>query len=211
MDHYSFEAFVAYLEEDLSGMERRAIEEHLEGCPACRKEFAAASRMLNDVRVSASPTPPETLIDRVVSAFRRKQERPMNPPARPATLQFDSWMRLAALGVRGLPQERQFLYSEGSVDLDIQVTRDDETGTLTLQGQILDSNSDRDSLEGMEVQLLAGEDLERRGLTDHLGCFSFTHVPPALYALRVLFSDHDLVMDELDLAENETPAAEPEK
>ncbi len=201
MNHSTFETLVAYLEETLAATERQSIERHLENCPACRRELESARRVLCDVQAAELAAPPENLVDRVVSAFRRKQERRPNPQPRPAILAFDSWMRLAALGVRGMPQERQFLYSEGTVDLDVQVTRDEATEALILQGQILDSTSQEENLEGIEVRIANGDGVERRGLTDRLGRFSFTYVKPGTYTLRVLFADHDMVLDELKLGE----------
>ena len=65
------------LDEDLSGGERSALMEHLEGCPTCRAMYEAFSA-LSDSLQSELEEPPESLHENVMAELRREQIRKRN-------------------------------------------------------------------------------------------------------------------------------------
>jgi len=165
-------------------------------CVDCRGELDIVRRMLGALAEDELVAPSESLIERALIAFKRRRDRQPQRPSRRAALQFDSWTKMAPLGVRGTPQERQLLFSESEYDLDVQVVRDTEAETFTLRGQILDGESEPYGMEGLELHL-AGDKIERYGLTDDLGRFNFSQLSPGIYSLHVLMQNHDIVLDKL--------------
>lgn len=141
--------------------------------------------------------PSEELLRRVVSSFRHHRRRAAQRTAEKALLHFDSWTRMTPMGVRGVAQERQVLFSTPTLDVDFQITREPASEHFTLRGQILGEYED--SLEGIEVRLYRKGMLYRRVLTDALGCFVFSLLPEGSYTLRVILDDQEIVVEPVDL------------
>lgn len=140
--------------------------------------------------------PPADLVKRVVASFKRRKNRLADRFVRPMKLQFDSWTRLAPSGVRGTVQERQILFAENGLDVDVQIIKEN-IGLFTLQGQVLESVAGPQGLEGIEVQLMVDGFVYRRALVDSTGYFRFTFVPAGVYTLRLILEDRDIVVQDL--------------
>ena len=149
--------------------------------------------------------PPPELLRRVLKSFRKQHARMRDRIERVASLAFDSWTHMAPSGVRGTMQERQVLFSEANLDIDVQTIEEDD-GTFTVHGQVLARDRDVATLEGSEVQLLAEGRILRRVLLDEMGYFRFTLLPSGRYALRIVLDDCDVRIDPLDV--QEFPAAD---
>jgi hypothetical protein len=68
MDHEKLrERLSAYLEADLDARERARIEEHLSGCPDCRREYRELRHTVDLLRRLPAPDPPPDLADRVIA------------------------------------------------------------------------------------------------------------------------------------------------
>ena len=197
MKHPSVHMLVDYLIGDLTETEKQDIETHVTSCDRCNGQLLAIRRIVSGMDDQALVSPPGDLIGRVVTAFHRALSRSPQRESRQADLQFDSWTRLAPLGVRGVPQERQILFNEGDVDLDLQIVKDGTTDDFVVRGQILGDESHTLQMEGIELRITDDTGSERRGLTDSLGRFSFSHLPGGTYSLRVILSDHDVILDSL--------------
>jgi len=77
MDHEELrERLSAYLEADLDPSERARIEEHLAGCPDCRREYRELRHTVDLLRGLPSPDPPPDLADRVIARLRAGEGRP---------------------------------------------------------------------------------------------------------------------------------------
>lgn len=149
--------------------------------------------------------PPPDLLKRVLKSFQKHRSRMRDRLEQAASLTFDSWTHMAPSGVRGAMQERQVLFSEENLDIDVQTIKE-EDGTFTLHGQVLARDRDVAALEGNEVQLLVEDRIWRRVLLDEMGYFRFTLLPPGRYAMRIVLDDRDVRIDPLDI--QEFPAAD---
>jgi len=77
MDHQKLcERLSAYLEADLDAGERARIEEHLRGCPDCRREYRELRHTVDLLRRLPAPEPPPDLADRVIARLRAGEGRP---------------------------------------------------------------------------------------------------------------------------------------
>jgi anti-sigma factor RsiW len=64
MDHEAAEAtFSAYADGELRGEEKAALEAHLAGCEACRKELASFQETLRAVHEAQPVAPPDEFVD----------------------------------------------------------------------------------------------------------------------------------------------------
>ncbi|MBE2220400.1 MAG: carboxypeptidase regulatory-like domain-containing protein [Anaerolineae bacterium] len=196
MNHLDFQQAIEYLQKILPPEEMTRVTQHLPTCTACQHEIEIAQQFMNSPQTL--PTPSPNLVNRVTAAFRRKQERLTNRTEQKATLQFDSWSQLVALGVRGIPQERQLLFHEDEFDLDLQVMNDRETKTYTMRGQMLGSfaNDTADDLEGVALTLKNKKNGQRRqSLTDQYGRFSFSQLDQSDYELFVALKERDIIIN----------------
>jgi hypothetical protein len=66
----------AYLEADLAAGERARIEEHLAGCPECRREYLELRHTVDLLRGLPEPEPPADLAGRVLARLRQGDGRP---------------------------------------------------------------------------------------------------------------------------------------
>lgn len=172
----------------------------MDSCTDCQEELNTVRRMLGAMKESSLVAPPPNLIDRMLTAFRRKQVQLAQRPHRQAVLQFDSWTRMALAGLRGPQQEHQLLFSESAFDLDLLVVKDHETGNFVLCGQILNGESQSFGLEGVEIEL-SGVDIQRYRVSDRLGRFSFSQLPKGTYRIQVALEDRIISLEPV-LVEN---------
>ena len=70
------ERLSAYLEADLDASERARVEEHLSGCPDCRREYRELRHTVDLLRGLPAPDPPPDLADRVIARLRAGEGRP---------------------------------------------------------------------------------------------------------------------------------------
>ncbi len=194
VEHLSFEELTAFLEGKMNSIEQRRIQAHVDNCTDCQHELNTTRRMLDAMKESSLVAPPPNLIDRVLTAFRRKQVQLAQRPHRQAVLQFDSWTRMAMAGLRGPQQERQLLFSASKFDLDLLVVKDHEAGSFVLCGQILDGESQQFGLEGVEIDL-SGDDVQRCRVSDRLGRFSFSQLPKGTYRIQVALDDQIISLE----------------
>jgi len=195
--HLTFPRLVDYIEGKLDETDRKAIDAHLATCARCQREWERSRRLMEDVR--AFEEPPASLPQRILAAVRHKKSRHPHRPRHSATLQFDSWINAALQGVRGTPQERQLLFTEDGFDLDVEIVEDKHSEAFLLRGQLLSDRVGLDELEGVELRLMSEADIERRGVTDRLGRFSFSLLPEGRYSLQVMLDDHDIAVDDLEI------------
>ena len=77
MDHEELrERLSAYLEADLEASERARVEEHLNACPDCRREYRELRHMVDLLRGLPAPDLPPDLADRVIARLRAGEGRP---------------------------------------------------------------------------------------------------------------------------------------
>lgn len=194
MKHITFETLIAYLNDELSAEEKTAVTDYLKTAPNAEQELATAQKLLASMEKSELKAPEENLLDRVQAAFRNKVTRNKTRLQNQAELTFDSWTQPLSLGVRGAPQERQLLFHEEMVDIDIQLVNDPPVNNLTLRGQMMTQLENKD-LEGIAVALTGMTNtVARRTLTDTYGRFTFTQLQKGDYRLQATLDTHDIVL-----------------
>ena len=202
MKHPKFQKLVDYLDDQLNVNEAQEIKAHVTACAQCETELNRARYLVTTRQDDDLITPELSLLNRVVTAFRRQQNRLPDRPQRGASLEFDSWTQMAPLGVRGVAQERQMLFSEDMFDIDLQIVKGPpNSSTFTLRGQFLinDDASGLAGLDGIEIRLTDAAKIEWRVLTDTLGQFSFSQLSEGFYTLNVILEDHDINLEEVEL------------
>lgn len=168
------------------------------------KQLENTEDLLANLQDKSMEAPESSLLDRVTAAFRRKQARKSDRPARPAMLQFDSWTLPAPLGVRGGgTRERQLLYSEDEFDLDIQIVKDADSNSFSVRGQLLNDVEAEPELvlQGIELRLFEAEGEQSRRITDEYGRFHFSYCAPGEYSLQVILEDHDILLTSITVKE----------
>ena len=204
MKHPNFQKLVNYLDDKLGVDEAQEIKAHVTVCAQCETELNRARYLVTTRQDDDLVAPELSLLNLVVTAFRRQQSRLPDRPQHGASLEFDSWTKMAPLGVRGMVQERQLLFSEGMFDVDLQIVKDPpNSSTFTLRGQFLahDEASGFADLSGIEIRLTDATNTERRGLTDSLGQFRFSQLPEGSYTIRVILEDHDIILEDVNFKE----------
>ncbi|MBV7327348.1 zf-HC2 domain-containing protein [Chloroflexi bacterium TSY] len=200
MKHIAFQTFIDYLEGRLSATEQGTVESHLDSCPECQRELELARSVISgDHTFREDKQPSQDLLNRLKTAFRRHRDRTMAQIEQSGLLQFDSATSPLALGIRGTSNERQMLYSVGSFDLDLQISKDISSETLALNGQILPTEDQTGGLDGRQVKLIDRNNDERIGLTDDLGRFNLSYLQEGQYSLRISFDNYDMVIEPLDV------------
>ena len=202
MEHPNFQKLLDFLDDKLSADEVQEIKAHVTACAQCETELNRARYLLTTRQDDDLIAPELSLLNRVVTAFRRQQNRLPDRPQRGASLEFESWTQMAPLGARGVVQERQMLFSEDRFDVDLQIVKDPpNSSTFTLRGQFLINNdiSGFDALDGIEIRLTDAADTAWRGLTDTLGQFSFSQLPEGVYSLSIILEDHDITLENVEL------------
>ncbi len=203
MREINLEILIAYLQDELTAVDRAVVETYLQENPHGREQLAEAQQLLDRLRANAGDlaTPSASLFSRAQAAFRQQMKRvaaqPSQRQSQTADLQFDSWAQATPLGARGvgggLP-ERHLLFNEGEYDLDLQVVNEPQTDAVTMRGQLL-GGANAPELEGIALnlrQLATGE--ERRGLTDGYGRFAFSQLEKGEYLLSVALQNHDMLI-----------------
>jgi hypothetical protein len=201
LNHPIFQTLLDYLGNRVSADEQIRIKTHLDSCEVCRNELEVAQRTLLGLRAAELTSPPPTLLNNILSAFRRRQTRSAQPIRVLPHLQFDSWTQRAALGLRGgTITDRQLLYSYETFDLDLQIVRTEHTDLLALQGQILVSEEKSVTPEGIVVGLTSQTGDDRFSVTDELGRFGIARLGIRDYILRLTFDTYDVIIDPLTIS-----------
>lgn len=195
MSEIDIEMLVAYLNDELTAVERAAVDTFLQENPNGQAKLAEAKQLLDGLRSDEIVAPSASLLSRAQAAFRQQVGRLAERLQHEADLQFDSWAQPAPSGARGLPQERQLLFHEGAYDLDLQLVNDRAADAVTMRGQLLSASKSPHELEGVALSLHhAKSGIERRGITDGYGRFSFSHLEKGEYILTVAMQSYDIVI-----------------
>lgn len=100
-----------------------------------------------------------------------------------AEVVFDSLLRPAAAGVRGISEPRHVVLRASNVDIHVRLS--DTEGHVTLLGQVLTRNSNGHTLEAANVHLLTNGERVCSAKPDDLGEFKFQNVPIEGLSLQV--------------------------
>ena len=204
MDHPNTKQLLAFYKNELRNDEKTVIEEHLDNCESCQKEYENVTHLINAFQNSELADPEPSTTQKLLAAFRQKQTRLADRIRQTASLEFDSWANQPA-GLRGQISQRQILLSEGNYDIDLQIDAPSSTSFFDIQGQILTVDEAEGQttttidLEGLQVRLHDTNGEAWWGVTDKNGRFSFLQLNYGVYDFQLVLDDHDIVFKELDI------------
>jgi hypothetical protein len=174
MRHFSLEQWADFANENVSANERAFMERHLEmGCSRCTHVFAEWQSLKRFAVQESQNDAPRDVVAFVKAAFKT-----LNPGRAPgivemlAQLVFDSFQRPALAGVRsGSPDSRCLLYRAGPVLIDLNLNLAHSSGHITLQGQVMDSETEAKGIQEIPVLLQSGQETVARTQTNEFGEF----------------------------------------
>ena len=203
MQHPTNQLLINYVEHQMPEAERALLEAHLSlPCPQCQAAVARIEDVLQAVQQDRTYAPPAAVLRKAFSVFRN-QTKVTEQSRKPllARLLFDSRLQPSLAAVRGPLQNRQMLFRVGKVDIDLQITPENDERKLV--GQILGSEDARGgpsafvSLTGKSGAVVQGAE------ADHLGQFAFQQVPSGTYDLVFDIQGQEIAITDLDLGNDE--------
>lgn len=115
-----------------------------------------------------------------------------------AWLSFDSATQPALSGVRSAQSHmRQVMFESELLEIALNMRPSRQSDQIDLNGQIFPSQSDW--MAGIVVQLARATELVDVVLTNEVGEFQFSALPPGDYALTLLGDDHQVVIERVSL------------
>ncbi|MEW6743290.1 MAG: hypothetical protein AB1486_11075 [Planctomycetota bacterium] len=189
MTHPSFGRIVDLVEDRLAAPERTELQAHLEtGCDPCREAMQWFTRVREAMLTDTTPDPPEWLVRRAVTLFRRMPSLPQPPRAGRlvAALVYDSSTSGRAGQVRrhAPAESRSLLFRAEHIDVDLQVWRGVPEGVLVAHGQVL-ARGDSMPPARARVDLLDLDEVVDSTVTDEFGEFELEDVPSTPFDLRI--------------------------
>ena len=199
MAHLSDEVLIQYIEQQLSDAERAAVEAHIASpCQRCNRALQQMHLILETTTADQTVAPPADILRKAVASFQKPPAETSEPRLRVlAKLLFDSQMQLSLSAVRGTARKRQLLFSTRQVDIDLQITPEQDAHHLL--GQILSTEQAANDLSTAFVSLKNQTGEVLRGTeADALGQFSFRQIPPGTYNLIFDFDDQEIAITNLE-------------
>ncbi|MBV9083115.1 MAG: hypothetical protein JOZ62_10590 [Acidobacteriaceae bacterium] len=174
MSHFSLSEWVDLVRGVLSSDRTAEIQAHLNrGCHECHKQSDVWRRVAGCLSREPAYAPPDEAVRAVKAAF--VPEKPWKWLSRFATmarLTFDSSQQVAPATVRGsISTSRQLLHESEPFVIDLRLESDPHQRSISLIGQVLNSENPGKSVEGVDVVLLSGEDLIARTAGNKSGEF----------------------------------------
>ena len=186
MRHITTENLIAYMDGQVSDVEKSTLETHLAGCRECtelKQEFQSLMTQLHD---DSSFEPPAELVQWGINLFQPVIQPETGGGLRKiiASLVFDTYDEPILAGVRGVgAPPRQLLFRAGDVDVDVKIESMEANDRITLVGQVLSSATK--FFDNTPVKLESHGIVRYRTRTNVVGEFSFDEVPKDTYHLSV--------------------------
>lgn len=199
MSHLNDETLIQYIENQLSDAERALAEAHLAfPCQQCNRALQRIRLILETIATDQTAAPPAEVLQRAVAAFQQLPVPAWEPRLRVlAKLLFDNQAQFSISAVRGATQKRQMLFSTRQVDIDLQITPEQDTHHLI--GQILSTEQAEEERSAAFVSLKSETGEVLRGTeANELGQFSFSQVPPGTYDLVFDFDNQEIAITDLE-------------
>jgi hypothetical protein len=172
MRHFADEEWADLVRDGAAPATRARLLGHLEeGCEPCASKLRTWETVRDWASRERSYEPPEPAVRQARGLYA------LNPPRRPrrgaslAALVFDSFLSPLPAGVRsGRAVSRQLLYESGGRLVKLRLESVGETDKLSLVGQLVDENRDRE-ISNLPVLVQTGQETVARTLTNRLGEF----------------------------------------
>jgi len=175
--HAADEEWLDYARELGDGPRRAELSAHLaSGCARCATTVGLWRDAVSAGRRDRDYTPPDAAVRQALGSF--SLNRPAPAKSWVATLVFDSFRETAPAPVRGAsgPGPRQLFYRAGRYAVRLRA-EEEETGRVSLIGQVMDEQKPGDFVNGVTVMVFSGTEAIDRTLTNRLGEFEFQGAP----------------------------------
>jgi hypothetical protein len=179
-----------------TGIDRSAMQAHLEACGRCRRTVQILSAVASIAAAEPANTPPNDVV-RLARAIYTP------PPSERllARLIFDSLLAPLPAGVRTQDrQTRQAVYEAGSYCVDVRVEHQPRRGKTTLVGQLADRDHPGANAADVSVLLKTKQKTIASAPCDQFGEFYLEYRPAPALRLDVCLGQSGRVL-ELPLSE----------
>lgn len=184
MSHPTYTTLLGYIANQLPDVDRAKIEEHLfsQTCQQCTGKIARLRAVLEATTKDRTVAPPVAILRRAIALHSKRTINPLEPVLQTlAKLEFDSRLQPSQMLSRGASKLRLLLFSTPQVDIDLQITSEDDDHNLV--GQVLSSEQVNEPMLAF-VSLKNETGLMFKGTeTDSLGQFTFRQIPTGVYNL----------------------------
>ncbi len=206
-DSLSFQRLLDWVEGRLPEAEAAQVTRQVARADPSTRELVAWLRAFQKLRhaVILETPPPEVreILRQRFAAYCQEQRPPSIWRRLAGVLLFDSRTQPGLVGLRSQAAQvrpRQLIYTTEVADLALHISQPSQQAGLDLSGQIfLLDESATASARGFVVQLLHGETEMDLTMTDELGEFSFTGLPPGRYDLILGDGHQEIVISEIEL------------
>lgn len=174
LDHFAAEDWVDLVRGKLPSPKATAMQTHLEeGCVACLRSSETWRLIVEMASREARYQPAESVVRIAKSAYVPETRWGWMKEAAVFTrLIFDSFQNFSQASLRGSkPMTRQLVHEAEPFVIDLRLESDPARKRIFLMGQILNSENPEEVISDVEVVLLAGEKLIRRGAVNASGEF----------------------------------------
>lgn len=174
MKHFSITEWADFARDVATEEQSTEMQKHLdEGCSICRETVQTWKSVTECARHELDYDPPSSALRIAKSYFAPfKLASKQATSFRIARLTFDSFARRAEVGVRGSDQSpRQLMYQFDNVFIDLRIEPNPASKHLALAGQVADSGSRPQEVEGMAVSLLQDGAVLSKTSTNQFGEF----------------------------------------
>src|SRR5262245_25725908 len=192
--HLSFERLADLVEDRLDPKSRDLTVAHVAECLRCKNEMEQLVKVVALMKSDRESDAPRDLLAYANAVFKSRVPKSSSSVLRRlvAALTFDSLTSEPEFAVRsGSSSARQLLFSAEESDVDLRIATL-ENGCV-ISGQILGP-----SCAGGEVEL-HGTSAATSAKLNQLCEFTLPVVPPGTYALRLILSDIEIEVPELEV------------
>jgi hypothetical protein len=200
----TFEQLVNWLEGRLPPEEARLVSEHMAAADASElADVAWLKKFYEASQGRISPAPPPAVADRLTrtfSAYAQTRRQPSLFQRLAASLSFDS-RRSGVEGVRSASladSHCQLVYETDLATIALTVQRRGQDDTYDLLGQLLPAYDG--DVELVRVSLLREQAEFDTTVTDDLGEFTLTALPPGPYTLVLISARYEIKIAPLELS-----------
>ena len=192
MAHAQFDKIIDIVEDRLPPPEKKKVQAHLDsGCPSCNETHRWAERVVDHMETDNTPDPPEWLARRSMILFRRSNAlaQPVHRQRVLGHLVFDNYgAQTAGMRREGPAPVRSQLYRAAEFDIDLQMRRDDEDGSIRARGQVL-VRSPSEASPGVRIELHDLDSLIGETESDEFGEFVLDDLPDGPFDLVICPGD----------------------
>ncbi len=201
--HPDFEQLLAFVENKLALEAEAQLRQHVEqdACQLCQTKLHQIQTLLPVLAVQERTAyPPEEVVRQALGAFHEKQSS-ASPLRILARLVFDSFQQPTLAAVRGAVRTRQYLYTTGEFDIDLQLAAEQDQHVMN--GQILAAKESAE-MPAPFVSLQNETGSYFRGIeASSQGQFTFQRIPSGSYNLIFDLENREVLVSGIEIGHDQ--------